>query len=291
MLAKRGAAALNHVSWARREPAVVRSSSGPLARSGGHQTTVAMSLSDDRPGSESGAGAQFAATSWTDVLAAQRSGSPEAERALERLCVTYWYPLYAYIRRRGYDPEQASDLTQEFFYRLIRENYLGAVDRRRGKFRSFLLAALNHFLSNQRDHERAPKRGGGQAILSLDETDAEDRFKLEPASTLSPEKIFERNWFLTLLEQALNRLREEQAAAGKEQLFDHLRPFIIEDAASGDYNQVAAKAEMTANAVAVTVHRLRERYKKLLHEEIVRTVGDPSEIDDELHRFFAVLEQ
>jgi RNA polymerase sigma-70 factor (ECF subfamily) len=290
VLAKRKAGALNREHLARGAEDSL-DAPAPALRWWTHDAPNAMSQPDDRHGSDNVAGAQFAATSWTDVLAAQRSGSPEAERALERLCVTYWYPLYAYIRRKGYDPHKAQDLNQEFFFRLIRENYLGAVDRRRGKFRSFLLAALNHFLSNQRDHERAAKRGGGQAILSLDETDAEDRYMLEPASELSPEKIFERNWFLTLLEQALQRLRQEQAAIGKEHLFEHLRPFIIEDAASGDYNQVASKVQMTANAVAVTVHRLRERYKKLLHEEIVRTVGDPAEIDDELRRFFAVLDQ
>jgi RNA polymerase sigma-70 factor (ECF subfamily) len=249
-----------------------------------------MTPPDERPSSETGHGARFAATSWTDVLAAQRSGSPEAAAALEKLCQGYWYPLYAYIRRKGYDPHKAQDLNQEFFYRLIKENYLGAVDRRRGKFRSFLLAALNHFLSNQRDHERAAKRGGGQTLLSLDDTDAEDRFKLEPASDQSPEKIFERNWFLTLFDHALARLRDEQAAAGREALFNEVKSFIIEDAESGDYNIVAGRVNMTPNAVAVTVHRWRERYKKLVHEEVMRTVADPSELDDELHRFFNVLE-
>ena len=246
---------------------------------------------EERPRPDTGQGAQFAATSWTDVLAAQQSGSPEAAVALEKLCHVYWYPLYAYIRRKGYDPHKAQDLNQEFFYRLIKENYLGAVDRRRGKFRSFLLAAMNHFLSNQRDYERAAKRGGGQTLLSLDDTDAEDRFKLEPSSDQSPEKIFERNWFLTLFDHALARLREEQVAAGRGKLFDEVRTFIIEDAESGDYNAVAGRVGMTPNAVAVTVHRWRERYRKLLHEEILRTVADPSELDEELRRFFAVLEK
>ena len=238
-----------------------------------------------------GYGAQFAPTSWTDVLAAQRGGSVEAEAALEKLCCTYWYPLYAYLRRKGFDPHKAQDLNQEFFYRLLKENYLGAVDRRRGKFRSFLLAALNHFVSNQRDHERAAKRGGGQTLISLDDTDGENRFKLEPSSELSPEKIFERNWFMTLFEQALARLREEQAAAGRAELFDQLKIFVVEDAESGDYNNAAVRVNMTPNAVAVTVHRWRERYKKLVHEEVLRTVADPSEIEDELRRFFAVLEE
>lgn len=250
-----------------------------------------MPQPEDNTPPPTGYGAQFAPTSWTDVLAAQRSGSPESAVALEKLCKTYWYPLYAYLRRKGYDPHKAQDLNQEFFYRLLRENYLGAVDRRRGKFRSFLLAALNHFLSNQRDYERAAKRGGGHALISLDDTDAENRFKLEPASELSPEKIFERNWFLTLFQQAMARMREEQVSAGRDELFDELKQFLMEDAEAGDYNTAAERVGMTPNAVAVTVHRWRERYKKLVHEEVMRTVADPAEIEDELRRFFAVLEE
>lgn len=250
-----------------------------------------MTRPEDNPTPDTGYGVRFTATSWTNVLAAQQAGSPEAGAALEKLCHTYWYPLYAYIRRKGNDPHKAQDLNQEFFYRLIKENYLGAADRRKGKFRSFLLAALNHFMSNQRDFERAAKRGGGQTILSLDAGDAENRFLQEPASGLSPEKIFERNWFLALFDQALARLREEQAAAGRVAVFDQVKQFIIEDAESGDYNAVAVRLNMTPNAVAVTVHRWRERYKKLVHDEIVRTVAEPGEIDDELRRFFAVLEE
>jgi DNA-directed RNA polymerase specialized sigma24 family protein len=247
-----------------------------------------MSQDSGRP--NTAIGAQFAATSWTNVLAAQRAGSPEAASALEKLCGTYWYPLYAYLRRKGSDPHRAQDLTQEFFYRLINENYLGAVDRRRGKFRSFLLAALNHFVSNQRDYERAAKRGGGMTILSLEAaTQGETRFLSEPSFELSPEKIFERNWFLALFDQALARLREEVGQA-RTRVFDEVKQFIIEDAEARDYNTAAAHLNMTPNAVAVTVHRWRERYKKLVHEEILRTVADPSEIDEELRRFFSVLQ-
>lgn len=236
-------------------------------------------------------GAQFAATSWTNVIAAQQSGSPEAAAALEKLCGTYWYPLYGYLRRKGNDPHKAQDLTQEFFYRLVKENYLGAVDRRRGKFRSFLLAALNHFVSNQRDYEQALKRGGRTTTVSVDDTTFETRFQREPALQLSPEKIFERNWFYSLLEQALARLREEQAASGRAQVFDELKSFIVEDTDSGDYKAAASRLQMTPNAVAVTVHRWRDRYKKLVHEEIVRTVADESEVEEELRRFFAVMQQ
>jgi RNA polymerase sigma-70 factor (ECF subfamily) len=243
---------------------------------------------DVRP--ETGLGGQFAATSWTNVLAAQQAGSAEAAEALEKLCRVYWYPLYSYLRRKGEDPHRAQDLTQEFLYRLIKENYLGAADRRRGKFRSFLLAALNHFVSNQRDYERAVKRGGRVSLVSLDEQQSENRFLQEPASDLSPEKIFERNWFFALFDAALARLRDEQRVAGRMALFEQLRPFVIEDAADGEYGAAAARLNMTPNAVAVAVHRLRERYKKLVHEEVVRTVADPAEIEEELHRFFALLE-
>jgi RNA polymerase sigma factor (sigma-70 family) len=235
-------------------------------------------------------GARFAATSWSNVIAAQQQGSPEAEAALERLCRTYWYPLYAYLRRKGHDAHRAQDLTQEFLYRLIKENYLGAADRRRGKFRSFLLASLNHFVSNQRDYDNAVKRGGRVNVVSLDDTDSEGRFLHEPTSELSPEKIFERNWFLALFEEALGRLREEQSVAGKLEVFSELQRFVIEEAEPGDYATTAPRVKMTPNAVAVTVHRLRDRYKKLVYEEVVRTVADDSEITDELRRFFAVME-
>lgn len=233
---------------------------------------------------------RFAATSWTNVIAAQQAGSPEGDLALERLCRTYWYPLYAYLRRKGNPPERAQDLTQGFLYRLIKENYLGAADRRRGKFRSFLLASLNHFVSNQHDYDTAVKRGGRMTFVSLDDDQSEDRFSREPSSDLSPEKIFERNWFLALFEAALERLSDEQALAGRQALFERLKEFIIEGAATGDYQKVAAEIDMTPNAVAVTVHRLRERYKELVREEVMRTVADPSELEDELHRFFAVME-
>jgi DNA-directed RNA polymerase specialized sigma24 family protein len=249
-----------------------------------------MDLPEPNPAPETARGARFAATSWTNVLAAQQQGTPEAEAALETLCRTYWYPLYAYLRRKGQDPHKAQDLTQEFLYRLIKENYLGAADRRRGKFRSFLLAALNHFVSNQRDYERAVKRGGRMSFVSLDDTGSESRFLNEPASHLSPEKIYERNWFLALFDAALARLRDEQVTAGRAALFDQLKSFVLEDVEPGDYAAAAARVNMTPNAVAVTVHRLRERYKKLVREEIVRTVADPSEIEHELHRFFTVME-
>lgn len=249
-----------------------------------------MTTPENSFGPNTAVGARFDATSWTNVMAAQKSGSPGASEALEKLCTTYWYPLYAYLRRKGNDTHKAQDLTQEFLYRLIKENYLGAAERSRGKFRSFLLAAMNHFVSNQRDYDRAIKRGGRVNFVSRDDDSGEAKFLKEPGSELSPEKIFERNWFLALFDVAMTRLKDEQLAAGKEKLFAHLQPFVIEAAESGDYDRVAPKVEMKTNAVAVAVHRLRDRYKKLVYEEVVRTVADPNEIEDELHRFFTVME-
>lgn len=249
-----------------------------------------MDSSERTPSPDTLAGARFAATSWTNVLAARQAGSPGAAEALDKLCQTYWYPLYAYLRRKGHAPHNAQDLTQEFLYRLIEKNYLGAADRRRGKFRSFLLAALNHFVSNQRDYERAVKRGGRMKFVSLDDDQGEDRFLKEPVMNLSPEKIFERNWFLALFGEALARLRDEQTNAGRDRVFAELRSFVIEDAEAGDYEAAAARLNMKPNAIAVAVHRLRGRYKELVRDEVLRTVADPEEIEEELHRFFKVME-
>src|SRR2546430_9901540 len=165
----------------------------------------------------------FATTHWSVVLAARQQTSPEAGEALESLCRAYWYPLYAFIRRRGYDSHDAQDLTQGFFTRLLEKNYLAQADREKGRFRSFLLAALKHFLSDEQDRARAQKRGGGQALISLDEQTAEGRYRLEPADVMSAEKLFERRWALTLLEQARTRLCDEYVAAGQAEFSDQLR--------------------------------------------------------------------
>src|SRR6266404_3200449 len=159
----------------------------------------------------------FTATHWSVVLMAGQASSPQAAEALERLCRTYWYPLYAYVRRQGHAPHDAQDLTQEFFARLLARNYLATVGREKGRFRSFLLAALNHFMADERDRAKAAKRGGGKALISLDEEDAETRYQADMASPLSPDKIFEKRWATTLLEQAFTRLRDESVAGGKEE--------------------------------------------------------------------------
>jgi RNA polymerase sigma factor (sigma-70 family) len=236
------------------------------------------------------AGAEpFRTTHWSVVLLAGQGGSPEATEALEKLCRTYWYPLYAYIRRRGYDSQQAQDLTQEFLLHLLEKNYLARADRHRGKFRSFLLAALNHFLANDQRRGRAAKRGGGRPLLSLDEAGMETRYAAEAATGLTPEKIYEQRWALTLLDQAFVRLRDESATAGKARQFDQLRGFLTADAEEVDYEAAAAQLEMKPGAVAVAAHRLRQRYRELLREEISHTVASPEEIDEEIHWLFTAV--
>jgi len=223
------------------------------------------------------------------VLSAQEAASPAAHDALEQLCRVYWYPLYAYVRRQGHSPHDAQDLTQEFFARFIAKNYLDAVRRERGKFRSFLLAALKHFLANEWDRARARKRGGAHTIIALDEHDAEARYALEPRDESSADKIYERRWALTLLEQVLGRLREEYAAAGKAGLFDGLKSCLTEKKSSTPHAALATRLGMTEEAVKVAVHRLRKRYRDRLRSEIAHTVATPDEVDEEIRHLFTAL--
>ena len=232
----------------------------------------------------------FATTHWSVVLAAAKEETPEAAAALERLCRTYWYPLYAYVRREGYNPADAQDLTQEFFARLLARNSLAQVAPEKGKFRSFLLAAMRHFLSDQRDRARAAKRGGGQEVLSLDAQEAEERYRLEPVDRLDAEKIYERRWAMTLLEQALFRLRDESAAAGKAELFERLRRFVAGDS-DATWGEAAAELGLSEGAMKIAVHRLRARYRALLRDEIAHTVADPTEIEAEVRYLMRVISQ
>ncbi len=245
------------------------------------------------PSSESGldsSGAEsFRTTHWSVVLLAGQRPSPEAAAALEKLCQAYWYPLYAFVRRKGHEREEAQDLTQEFLVRLLEKNYLAHADRNKGKFRSFLLAALNHFLTNDWRRAQAAKRGGGQALISLDAATAEQQYALEPVSDLTPEKIYERRWALTLLDQALARLQKEMLAAGKAGQFDKLRGFLTSEPGENDYEAAAAQLEMTAGAVAVAVHRLRQRYRELVREVIAHTVGSSAEVEDEIRWLFGAV--
>jgi RNA polymerase sigma factor (sigma-70 family) len=234
--------------------------------------------------------AGFAATRWTLVLAAAGGeDEPRAAEAMAELCRIYWYPLYAYIRRRGHPSHEAEDLTQEFFLRLLAKDDLADVDRRKGKFRAFLLAALKHFLANQWDRSQAQKHGGGQRILSLDALGAESRYHLEPADNLTPERLFERQWALTVLERVLARLQAEFAADGKSALFEGLKSFLTDGRPAASYAEAAAALQMSEGAVKVAVHRVRRRYRQLLKEEIAHTVADPAEIDDEIRYLLSCL--
>ncbi len=243
--------------------------------------------------SSSGPGAHggiFATTHWSVVLAAGQHESPQAAEALEKLCRTYWYPLYAYVRRSGHSPEDAQDLTQEFFARLLARDSFAHVGPQKGKFRSFLLTALRHFLSDQWRQARAVKRGGGAEVLSLDALEAEERYRLEPVERMDAEKIYERRWALTLLEQALQRLREESAAAGKTKLFEALESLVAgeSDISCGE---VAVKLGLTDSAVKSSLHRLRERYRALVREEIAHTVAEPAEVEAEVRYLITVVSQ
>lgn len=243
----------------------------------------------DSNGSNAAAGSRrFGTTHWSIVLAAQSPDLPESREALENLCRCYWYPLYAFVRRRGHPAHEAQDLTQEFFATLLEKDYLEAADRERGRFRTFLLTAVSRFLSKQLDRSRAAKRGGGKKVLSIDISSGEERYHREPADTWTAERLFERRWALTLLESVLARLAERYVAEGKADLFERLRDYITGDS-SASYADTAAAAGMTEGAVKVAVHRLRRRYRDMLRQEIAATVGSPDEVDDELERLFEAL--
>ena len=228
----------------------------------------------------------FATTHWSVVLAAKQDDASGATVALEKLCRTYWYPLYAFLRREGRTPHDAQDLTQEFFARLLQGKFLENVGPQKGKFRSFLLAALKNFLCDEWDKARAEKRGGGQAPLSLDDLNAEELYLLEPDAGAPPERIFEQRWALTLLALALARLRREFADAGKTREFDHLKVFLSTPTSDGAYDGTAVKLGMTADTVAVKVHRLRQRYGDAIRTEIAQTVASSSDIEEELRHLF-----
>ncbi len=223
------------------------------------------------------------------ILAAGDASSPSARAALEALCRAYWYPLYAYVRRKGYVSEDALDLTQEFFARLLARNYLTVADRNKGKFRSFLLGSLEHFLAREWTKAHAQKRGGGLSLISLDELDAENRYLREPAHELTPEKIYDRRWATTLVEQSMSRLCEECVANGKRDLFSKVQNLLSGEKGEASYAEIAAALQMSEGALKVAVHRLRQRYGELVRAEIAQTVTTPEEADEELRHLFAVL--
>ncbi len=233
--------------------------------------------------------AVFVTTHWSVVLDAARSDTTRAQAALEQLCQVYWYPLYAYVRRRGHRAEDAKDLTQAFFARLLERNWVGDADRQRGRFRTFLLTAMSRFLSDEWDKVRAVKRGGRVAHVPVQLDTAETRYGHEPADTVTPEQCYERRWALTLLETVLQRLQAEYEAEGNGDLFGKLAPCIVGGREAQPYAQLGAELKMNEGAVKVAVHRLRKRYRHLLRAEIARTTATPEEVDDELRHLFAVL--
>jgi RNA polymerase sigma-70 factor (ECF subfamily) len=232
---------------------------------------------------------RFLTTHWSQVLAARDGGQPDARAALAALCEAYWYPLYVFIRRQGHSMEAAQDLTQEFFTRLIEKDVLDNVDQQKGKFRSFMLAACKHFLSNERDRDQAQKRGGGREFLSIDSRDADSRYGAEPSHNLTPERLFERRWALVLLQNVLARQRDEFKRAGKIEHFERLKVFLTGEKASARYAEAAEALRLSQGAVKVAVHRLRRRYRELLREEIARTVHDPTQVDAEIRDLFTAL--
>lgn len=231
----------------------------------------------------------FVTTKWSVVLAAGRGGTTGARPALEKLCRTYWYPLYAYVRRRGYSPEDAQDLTQAFFAQLLEDRSLAGADPSLGRFRSYLLAAMNHFLTDEWKKARAQKRGGGCQVLSLDWAAAEERFDLEPADDSGPDKIFEKQWALALLAEVLNRLELEYQNEGKADLFAALRQTLMGTRESQPYAELAAALGMNESAIKVGVHRLRKRYRELIREEIAGTLERSQDIDEEMRCLFSAL--
>lgn len=233
--------------------------------------------------------ATFNTTHWSVVLAATRGSNDGAQEALARLCQTYWYPLYAYVRRRGHSAHDAQDLTQAFFAKLLERESLVSASPERGKFRSFILTAMKHFLSSEWRQATAQKRGGGLELLSLDWAAAEERYDLEPASHSSPDKLFEKQWAVTVLDDVLKRLEQEYQTAGKAELFGVLKQTLMGRREAQPYSELASRLSLSESAVKVTAHRLRKRYRELIRTEIAGTLEDPQEVDEELRYLFQVL--
>lgn len=232
---------------------------------------------------------QFETTLWSVVLEAGSHETSQSRPALEQLCRAYWHPLYCYARRRGYQPADAQDLVQGLFKDLIAGNAFHRVSPDQGRFRAFLLAAMNHCMAGDYDRRQAAKRGGGQVTLSLNEPDAEARFLQVASGSLSPEQEFDRRWALAVLARALNTLADEQAASGRGEQFAQLRPFLTDTAQRQDYSQVAGRLGLAPNAVAVAVHRLRQRYQQLVRAEVAGTVGTFNEVEGEMQSLMAAM--
>jgi RNA polymerase sigma-70 factor (ECF subfamily) len=228
----------------------------------------------------------FATTHWTVVLAAGKRSTPQSDGALEELCRTYWFPLYAYVRRHGHNKEDAEDLTQAFFARFLEKNYLAGLSAERGRFRAFLLASLKHFLINEWKKSQRQKRGGGEMPLSLDWRTADTIFHIAAVNEPSPDKAFDREWALALLTKVIERLQKECEADGKAKLFGQLKIFLTAGKGELSHAEVAKKLGMDETAVRVAIHRLRKRYRELLRDEIAQTLADAADVDEEMRALF-----
>ena len=233
--------------------------------------------------------AAFTTTHWSVVLEAQGE-SPAAQEALEKLCRTYWRPIYAFVRRQGFGPEEAEDITQGFFAQLLERRKFSAVRKEKGRLRSFLLGALKYFLADEQRRAMAIKRGEGQRLIPLEELRADKRIETEPADPMTAEMIYERRWALTVLEQVLDRLKNEYRTAGNAALFDSLKQLLPDEPGSPSQAEIAAQLGMTENALRQAFYRFRQRYQSLLREEIAHTVATPGDIEDELRHLIAVIE-
>jgi len=248
-----------------------------------------VSTSTDAAGSNAPRRPAFVTTHWSVVLRAGRSDTTRARDALANLCQIYWYPLYAYVRRRGHSPEDAQDLTQEFFARLLERNWLGHADQQKGRFRSFLLSAMNHFLADEWDRARAQKRGGGAMLVPFQFNTAETRYGHEPSDDVTPEQNYERRWALTVLDKVLQRLRAEYEQEDRADFFAALHPSLVGEGVDQPYAELAVKLGVTEGAVKTAAYRLRQRFRQLLRDEIAQTVAEPGEVDEELRHLVAVL--
>ena len=232
---------------------------------------------------------RFRTTRWSVVHAAASPNSGAAHEALATLCEAYWYPVYAFVRRSGHSAEDARDLTQGFFARLLEKRDLGSADPVRGRFRGYLLGSVKHFLANEKARQRALKRGGGRALLLIDYQDADRQYSLEPADPETPEKIFLRNWALALVRRATDQLGEEYGAQGTRIVFERLRPMLTGETDAASRKEIAESLDMTDNALNVAAHRLRRRFRHRLKEEVADTLADPGDTEDELRALLAIL--
>jgi len=229
----------------------------------------------------------FVTTHWSVVQSAREPGSPQSAAALETLCRTYWYPLYAYLRRQGRAPHDAEDLTQSFFARLLQKDYLHAAEREKGKFRTFLLVAFKRFLANEWDREHAQKRGGFASVVPIDEELAESRFAADHSHAVPPDVLFDRQWAMALLDRTMARLQEEYVSSGRAKLFEYLQSCLARDESALPYAEIATRLNLTEPAVKMAVQRLRARYLEMLRAEIAHTVSSAEEIEEEIRHLFS----